>query len=145
MTPEAWVALYKAMLIGSVMGILSALMGVGGGVIAVPAMMYLMGFDIKLASGTSLAAMVVVSLAGAIKHYTQGSVDPATAGGIILTGVVFALIGAWLNKMLPAMWLQRIFAVFLACMAVQVFWRTISTPDKPPAEAAKEKPEEPAQ
>ncbi len=138
MTPEAWGVLYKAMLIGSAMGLSSALLGVGGGAIAVPAMVYLMGFDIKLASGTSLAAMVVISLSGAAKHYTQGSVDLATAGGIALTGVVFAIVGAWLNKIIPTLWLQRIFAVFLVCMAVQMFYRTMFNHDTPPAKAASE-------
>ena len=142
MTPELWITLYKAMLIGSVMGVSSSLLGIGGGTIAVPAMVYLLGFDIKLASGTSLAAMIVISMSGAAKHYTQGTVDLAAAGGIALTGVVFAIVGAWLNKMLPALWLQRIFAVFLACMAIQMFWHTLSSASdaKPSAETAREKP-----
>ena len=60
--------------VGVLTGILSGLMGVGGGIIMIPAMIYLMGLTQKLAQGISLAVIIPVSISGALIHAKHGNV-----------------------------------------------------------------------
>ena len=73
-------------IIGLAAGILSGLLGVGGGIIIVPALTMFMGFDIKQAIGTSLAIIIPTALSGAVVHYTSGNVN--------LFGFLFVAAGA---------------------------------------------------
>ena len=61
--------------IGFGVGWLSGLFGVGGGIIIVPALVYLLGYDQKLASGTSLLAIVLPALVGVVSYGMRGDVD----------------------------------------------------------------------
>lgn len=105
---------------GAVMGIMSGLLGIGGGVVAVPIMMYCLKMETKLAMGTSLAVIVPVAISGSIKHYTQDHVNFHAAALIALSGIVFAYLGATLNKKLPEVWLRRIFAFFMILISVRM-------------------------
>lgn len=108
------------MTIGAAMGLLAGLIGVGGGVIAVPAMMYFMGLDTKIAMATSLAVIIPVSISGTIKHATSGHIDYRAALGIALAGVVFAYLGAWLNHRLDPTWLKKGFAIFIILVGMKM-------------------------
>lgn len=119
--------------IGVAMGLLAGFLGVGGGIIAIPAMVYFLNMDVKLAMGTSLAVIVPVATMGAFKQFQQHQVDLRVGICIAVCGVLFAYVGAWLNKSVDALWLHRIFAVFLLVMGAKMLL------EKPPA-----KPEEPA-
>jgi hypothetical protein len=110
--------------IGAAMGLLSGLLGVGGGIIAVPAMMYFLKFGPKLAMGTSLAIIIPVSIAGAAKHFHQGQVDLRVALYIALAGMVCAYLGAWLNSVLDPHWLRRLFAIFIIAVGVRMLFES---------------------
>ncbi|MEO7587374.1 MAG: sulfite exporter TauE/SafE family protein [Arachnia sp.] len=111
------------LLTGLAMGVLSALLGVGGGVILVPAFMLIFGLSQHEAQGTSLAVMVPVSLMGAWRNARHGYTDWRAGAWLGAGGVAGAPIGAALALVLPPEWMSRVFAVFLVFSAVQLIRR----------------------
>ena len=86
----------KLVLIGLVAGLFSALFGVGGGIVIVPLLILVAGFESRVATGTSLAGIGITALAGTILYAFEGHVDvahaalvglPAAAGAVVGTGV----------------------------------------------------------
>jgi uncharacterized membrane protein YfcA len=111
-----WIAL-----IGVFGGVMSGLLGVGGGLIFVPLMTFFLGFTIHQAVGTSLLIIIPTSLIGVWVHAAQGHVQLKTA----LLIASFAIFGAWLGahfsgKIDPIL-LKRIFAVFLVAIRNRLF------------------------
>ena len=108
--------------IGLVAGVLSGLFGIGGGVLIVPALMYVAGMPIKTATGTSLGALLLpVGLLGAWAYYQAGNLD-WRASLTVAVGLFFgAFVGAKLTQSMSPHLLQRLFAVFLAVMAVRMW------------------------
>jgi uncharacterized protein len=117
--------------IGAVMGLIAGLLGVGGGVIAVPAMIYLLNMDAKVAIGTSLAIIVPVALSGSIKQYLLGQVDLKAFVCLSVTGVAFAWLGSHLGHGLDPFWLRRCFAIFLLLVGAKMLFETPKVPDAP--------------
>ena len=110
------------LLIGLVAGVLSGLFGIGGGILIIPALIFFAKFPTKLALGTSLGALLLpVGLLGAYTYYKAGNLD-IRASLLIALGLFFgAWGGARLAQVLPAATLQRMFAVFIAIMAVRLW------------------------
>lgn len=100
-------------LIGLCSGITSGLWGVGGGVVMVPAMVYLLGMDIKLAVGTSLAVIIPTAFSGTFKHYQLGNVDWKVALSIVPMAMVGSYLGAWITSEIASATLKRVFGGFL--------------------------------
>lgn len=109
-------------LLGLSAGILSSLLGVGGGIILVPGMMYLLNLPIKTAVGTSLAIILPTALIGVYRHSALGNVDWKVALLISVGTVTGAYLGVWLNELLPPDILRKVFVVFLIIMAIKL-WR----------------------
>ena len=108
-------------LLGLAVGGLSGLVGLGGGVFLVPALVLLAGFSQHQAVGTALAAMVPpVTLAAAAEYYRQGYINLKIA---LLLAVTIA-IGSWATAhfahRLPEVWLQRLFGITLLIVAVRL-------------------------
>lgn len=114
------------LLTGLAMGVLSALLGVGGGVILVPAFILAFGMSPHEAQGTSLAVMVPVSLMGAWRNARHGYTDWRAGAWIGMGGLVGAPLGALLALVVPPEWLSRIFALFLLYSAVQLIRRALA-------------------
>ena len=106
--------------VGLIVGTVSGLLGVGGGIIMVPVIVLLWKQDPKLAIGTSLAIMVPTAITGALGHYRLGHVNlplaACLAGGAILGA---AYIGAPLTAHLPSETLKRIFGVLMLISGLQ--------------------------
>ncbi|HSL27063.1 MAG TPA: sulfite exporter TauE/SafE family protein [Acidimicrobiia bacterium] len=97
---------------GVVTGVLAGLLGVGGGIIMVPAMTAL-GFSRHRATGSSLAAILLVAVAATVAFGAAGDVDVGTAVALGLGGLVGSTLGAhWMNR-LSGVTLARIFGVVL--------------------------------
>jgi hypothetical protein len=110
--------------IGLMAGLLSGLFGIGGGVIIVPALILVAGMAPELATGTSLASLLLpVGALGAWHYYRHGFVAARPALWIALGLMLGALVGAHVALRLPPRDLQRAFAVFLALIALHL-WRT---------------------
>ncbi len=104
-------------------GALSATLGIGGGVVFVPALAVIASFDQQLAQGTSLAVIVPTTVIGAWVHARAGRVDWPTAIRLGLGGIAGGLTGAQVALGLDETLLRRMFAVFLAVMAVRMLLR----------------------
>lgn len=109
-------------LVGFAAGLLGGALGVGGGVLIVPALVLLYKVPYHTAVGTSLMTIIPIAVAGALRHYTLGNVNIHLAAAMALGGVIGAVSGATIVQYLPALWAKRIFAVFLLYIAVQM-WR----------------------
>ncbi|MBM4264602.1 MAG: sulfite exporter TauE/SafE family protein [Deltaproteobacteria bacterium] len=100
--------------IGTMGGLLAGLFGVGGGIVIVPALIYLAGFTQHQATGTSLAVLLPpIGLGAAIEYYRHGNVNVRAA--IILA--ITMLIGTWLGSLvankISGPYLRLMFAVFV--------------------------------
>ncbi|MGH8873967.1 MAG: TSUP family transporter [Acidimicrobiia bacterium] len=100
-------------LVGLVAGLLSGLLGVGGGVVMVPLLVGLLGFDQHRAHATSLAAIVIIAISAAVAFGASGEVDLEVAGGLILGGLVGSYIGASFMARIPADTLKLVFSLII--------------------------------
>lgn len=108
--------------VGLAAGVLSGLFGIGGGLLIVPALVLVAGFPTKLALGTSLGALLLpVGLLGAYTYYQHGDVNVRASLFIALGLLIGAWGGAHLAQGIPSPTLQRLFAVFIVIMAVQLW------------------------
>lgn len=105
--------------IGSIAGLLSGLLGVSGGGVIVPLLVLWLGFGIREATGTSLGAVAVISVAAAALHGAYGSLDPGAAALIGVPAAVGISLGTWLQQRVPSRAVGLIFAVLLALAAIR--------------------------
>jgi uncharacterized membrane protein YfcA len=105
-------------LVGMASGVIAGLFGVGGGIVMVPALIYLLNFDTKMAIGTSLAVIVPTALMGASKHYLIGNVNWKVALILVPVAVLGAWLGAKLTVPISSEHLKRAFGGFLICVGV---------------------------
>lgn len=106
--------------VGLVTGLLSSVLGVGGGLILVPALVLGFGFSQHAAEGTSLAVIVPTALLGAVRHTRRGYTHWRTGLIVGLGGIAGGLGGATLALALEGLLLQRLFAAFLVVMAARL-------------------------
>ncbi len=108
-------------LIGLAAGTLSGLTGLGGGAIVVPALVYLLGFSMHMAQGTSLAMMIPpIGLLAVWGYYQKGFVDIRTAAILVVFFVIGGFLGSRLAVNLSETVLRRGFAIFLILIAIKM-------------------------
>ncbi len=109
------------LLLGLVAGTLSGLLGIGGGIIIVPALVYIFGMNQHLAQGTTLALMVPpIGLLAAWTYYKEGHVDLKIAALICLGFFIGGLIGASLSVGISAETLKRSFGIVFMVIAIKM-------------------------
>jgi uncharacterized protein len=104
--------------VGIASGFLSALFGVGGGVIVVPALVLLLGFDSKVATATSLAAIGITALAGTFSFSLFDHVEWDSAALVGLPALAGSIAGVRLQQRLSSRLLTRLFALLIVAVAV---------------------------
>jgi uncharacterized membrane protein YfcA len=110
-------------LLGLAAGALSGLIGIGGGTIIVPALVFLFGLSQHTAQGTTLALLVPpIGILAAWAYYRQGFVDLHIAGWICLGFVVGGLLGAKVATNLSNVVLERVFGVALLLIALKMIF-----------------------
>lgn len=111
------------LVLGLVVGVLVGLLGIGGGVVLVPALVYLLGMDQHLAQGTSLFILLPPIGLGALREYwKQGQVD-LRAGILCAVGILVGAYGGSLVALpMPSRNLKGLFGCFLALSAI-LLWR----------------------
>lgn len=109
--------------IGLLAGILSGLVGVGGGVVAVPGLEVLVGAGDLLARGTSLAMMIPTTVVGILSHRRHLDVDLRSGLVLGVAAVVVTPLGSWLAHLLDPRVGSLLFAVFLVGVCVVVVVR----------------------
>lgn len=106
--------------LGAVAGLLSGLLGIGGGVVIVPLLVLGFGLSQQVAQGTSLLAIVPTGLTGALAHGRLGNVVMRAAVTLGIAGVVGALAGAVLAVRVPEGPLRTGFAAYLGVVALHL-------------------------
>jgi uncharacterized membrane protein YfcA len=109
--------------LGAAIGVLAGFMGVGGGILAVPAFTLLLGMSQQQAQGTSLAVILVTAPMGAFEHLRHGNVVVRLVPWMAVGAVVGAPLASSLALALPHETLVRAFALFLLANAVHTWWR----------------------
>ena len=111
------------LLIGLVVGMISGVVGIGGGILFIPALVYLLGMDQYKAQGTSLGALLApVGLLAFLEYYKQGHADLRVAlllGAGFFVGGYFGAVGA---VHIPELWLRRIFALTLLAVGGRMWF-----------------------
>jgi uncharacterized membrane protein YfcA len=109
------------LLLGLLAGVLSGLLGIGGGIIVVPALVLLFGFSQHLAQGTTLAMMVPpIGLLAAWAYYSKGYVDLKVAGLMCIGFFIGGFFGAKFAAPIPDIMLKRIFGVAMLIISVKM-------------------------
>jgi hypothetical protein len=104
--------------IGLAAGFFSALFGVGGGIVVVPLLVLAAAYSERPATGTSLAAIGLIALAGTVSYGLHGEVEVGHAALLGLPAAVGAVAGARLQQRLATRTLTLSFAVFLAVVGI---------------------------
>lgn len=121
---ESW---YLYIIAGVATGIMSALFGVGGGVLMVPILTLAFGFGQKSAQGISLFVILPTALAGALRYklHPDIPVNLAVAAWMAAGGMAGAILGSKLVFLLPEIVLKRMFAVFIILTGIHIFIKTL--------------------
>ena len=118
--------------LGFAIGILSAILGVGGGFVLVPAMIYLLGMPTTVVIGTSnFQILFVAANVTFLQAVTNGTVDIVLALLLILGGVVGAPIGSRIAARLPGVVLRALMAVLVLAVATELLFELLRTPASP--------------
>ena len=112
--------LLKLALIGTAAGAFSGLFGVGGGTVIVPLLIFLLAYGEREATGTSLAAIVVIALLASLAQGLYGNVDPGWALLIAVPAVAGVVLGTGLQQRLPERAVSLLFAVLLLVIATEL-------------------------
>ena len=111
------------LLIGVIAGMLSGLVGIGGGVVIVPALVLLLGFNQHTAQGTTLAMMVMpVGILAVYSYYQDGKVDFKTAGILCIGFLIGGAIGGRIVIGLSDVVVRRIFATLVFLISIKMFF-----------------------
>lgn len=113
-TSGLYISVFPPLIVGACVGVLSAIMGVGGGFIMVPAMIYILGMPTKVVVGTSLLQIIAVTAFTTLMHATTNyTVDMALALLLLIGGVVGAQIGTRIGVYLKAEQLRVLLAILV--------------------------------
>jgi uncharacterized membrane protein YfcA len=110
----------RLLAIGLAAGVFSALFGVGGGIIVVPLLVVVVGFEERKATGTSLAAIGITATAGVVAYALHGDVKPGAAALVGLPAAVGALAGVSLQQRLERRTLTLGFALLLTAVGIRL-------------------------
>lgn len=121
------------LLVGLAAGMLSGMVGVGGGIIIVPCLIYFLGFSQKMAQGTSLGLLLLpVGILGVLQFYKSGYVDVKV---VLIIGAAFiagSYFGSRLALSLPQDTVKKIFAVVMLLMSVKMLFLDKKHPEVGP-------------
>ncbi|WP_297424716.1 sulfite exporter TauE/SafE family protein [Clostridium sp.] len=110
-------------IIGIAAGVLSGLFGIGGGIIIIPALVFLQGFSQLKAQGTSLVAMLPpVGILAFMEYYKKGNTDVLAGIIICITMLISAKFGGILANMLPMSIMKKAFGIFIILVGIKTFF-----------------------
>jgi uncharacterized membrane protein YfcA len=110
-------------IIGFAAGMLGGMIGIGGGLIIVPALVFFLSFSQHKAQGTSLGLLVLpVAILGVINYYKKGYVDLKAVGLLSIGFVLGSFLGSKWALNIPQETLKKLFAVFLLVLAIKMLF-----------------------
>jgi uncharacterized membrane protein YfcA len=114
-------ATLKLAAIGTLAGIFSGLFGVGGGTVVVPLLIFWFGYGERLATGTSLAAIVLIGLLGTVAQGgIYGNVHVLTGLLLAIPAVLGVVMGTAIQQRIPQRSVSLLFAVLLVAVAIEL-------------------------
>lgn len=114
------IAIY--LIVGLAAGIMSGFLGIGGGIIIIPALTMILGFSQQQAQGTSLALLLPpIGILAVMNYYKAGSVNLKAAAFMALTFIVASYFSSKIAVQVPEQMLKKVFATFLLFYAVKLF------------------------
>ncbi len=127
---KLYISTIPPVIIGFFVGMLSAMMGVGGGFIMIPAMVYILGMSTNVVVGTSLFQIIFVTANSTFfQSYLNQTVDIILASLMILGGVIGAQVGARLGSTFKAEYLRGVLAILVLAVCIKIFLDLTLTPD----------------
>jgi len=128
---KLYISAIPPLIIGALVGVLAAIMGVGGGFIMVPAMIYLLRVPTNVVVGTSLFQIMFVTAATTILHsYQNQTVDIVLAMLLMIGGVIGAQFGAVAGEKLKGEQLRFLLAGLVIAVCIKMAWGLIGTPSE---------------
>ena len=126
---KLYISAIPPFLLGAFVGLLAAIMGVGGGFIMVPAMIYLLRVPTNVVIGTSLFQIVFVTAATTVLHATQNqTVDMVLAVLLMVGGVIGAQFGAVAGEQLKGEQLRFLLAALVLLVCLRFAWQLVAPP-----------------
>lgn len=111
------------LIIGVVAGILSGLVGVGGGIVIVPALVFFLGFSQKMAQGTSIGILLLpIGILAVWQFYKAGYIDMKSVWLVSLGFLVGGYLGSKIALSLPQDTLKKIFAIILLLVSLKILF-----------------------
>ena len=125
-----YISVVPVLLVGASVGVLAAIMGVGGGFIMVPAMIYLLRVPTNVVIGTSLFQIIFVTAITTVLHAAaNGTVDIVLAFVLMVGGVIGAQFGAQAGQRLKAEQMRALLAMLVLIVCVRVLFELVARPD----------------
>ena len=126
-----YISILPPIFIGLLVGILSSIMGVGGGFILVPAMIYILGMPTQVVIGTSLLQIVFVTTVSTIMHsYINQTVDVVLSSLLLIGAVIGAQIGTRTMVLLRGEQIRFLLAVIIIIVAIVLIGEILVTPEE---------------
>jgi uncharacterized membrane protein YfcA len=119
-TPGATSRTLKLAAIGTVGGIFSGLLGVGGGSVIVPLLIIWLGYGAREATGTSMMAIVVIAAVAVTLQAFYGNVDPPNAALVGVPAIAGAFAGTAIQQRVPERAISLLFALLLVVVAIEL-------------------------
>lgn len=113
-------AIALSVIIGLVAGVLSGLLGVGGGIVLVPMMVFVLGVSQHIAQGVSLLVIIPTAASGLWHLHKEKLIDYKTAALLSIGAILGAMASSNIVSSIPAVGLKRIFGVFVIIMGVRM-------------------------
>ena len=113
------------MLVGSFAGLMSGMLGIGGGAVKVPVMNGIMRVPVKPAAGTSMFMVGITVSASAFVYYVHDLIDPSVTVPAVLGILVGSQFGVHLGRLLPAAYLVRFLVVVLTYLAITLLLKAV--------------------
>ena len=108
---------------GFAAGVLSGFLGIGGGILIIPVLVYVLGFSQKVAQGTTLTAMIApIGLLAAMSYWKAGNMNIKAAIFIAAGFILGGWLGGYFVQDIPELTLKRIFAVLLLVVAIKMWF-----------------------
>ena len=127
-THNSELPVFKVIIEGLIVGLVTGLVGAGGGFLVVPALALLGGLSMPVAVGTSLVVIAMKSFAGLGGYLTTVSLDWGLVAGVTATAIVGSVIGSRLAGHIPEAALRKAFGIFVLAMGVFVLVQELPAP-----------------
>jgi hypothetical protein len=108
--------------VGLVAGLLGAILGVGGGIVVVPLLVFLFGYDQRQAAATSMGAIAITATAGAISYAIQGHLHPPEAALLGVPAGIGVVAGTAIQQRVPLRLLQALFAALTMIVGLRLLF-----------------------